>query len=64
MAHTSYAAVSDDDGDGVYYYIGERLKLEGKTENVGVGTKKRGSMKAVVLYGHSVPKISAWQRGE
>ena len=33
MAHTSYAAVSDDDGDGVYYYIGERLKLEGETEN-------------------------------
>ena len=43
----------------VYYYIGERLKLEGKTENMGVGTKKRGSMKAVVLYsglyGHSLP---------
>ena len=31
--HGSYAAVSDDDGDGVYYYIGERLKLEGETEN-------------------------------
>ena len=29
--HDSYATVSDDD-DGVYYYIGERLKLEGETE--------------------------------
>ena len=25
-----------DHHDGVYYYIGERLKLEGKTENSGV----------------------------
>ena len=31
-----------DDDDDVYYYIGERLKLEGETENVGVWTKKRG----------------------
>ena len=23
-----------------YYYIGERLKLEGDTENMGVGTKE------------------------
>ena len=32
-----------------YYYIGERLKLEGDTENMGGWTKKRASMKAVVL---------------
>ena len=25
-----------DDDDDVYYYIGERLKLEGETENMGV----------------------------
>ena len=24
------------DDDDVYYYIGERLKLEGETENMGV----------------------------
>ena len=40
------AVCCDDD---VHYYIGERLKLEGETENMGVWTKKRGSMKAVVL---------------
>ena len=26
----------DDDDDGVYHYIGESLKLEGETENLGV----------------------------
>ena len=40
------AVCCDDD---VHYYIGERLKLEGETENMGVWTKKRGSMEAVVL---------------
>ena len=29
------------DDDDVYYYIGERLKLEGETENMGVCTKER-----------------------
>ena len=33
----------------VYYYIGERLKLEGETENRGICAKKRISVKAVVL---------------
>ena len=37
------------DDDDVYYYIGERLKLEGETEN-------RGSMKAVVLMAAPCPK--------
>ena len=31
------------------YHIGERLQLEGETENMGVWTKKRGSMNAVVF---------------
>ena len=34
----------------------ERLKLEGDTENMGVWTKKRGSMKAVVLMATTCPK--------
>ena len=33
-------ANSERDDDDVYYYIGERLKLEGETENMGVCTKK------------------------
>ena len=49
-------ANSERDDDGVYYYIGERLKLEGETENMGVWTKKRKSMKAVVLMTTSCPK--------
>ena len=28
----------DDDDDDVYNYVGERLKLEGETENMGVCT--------------------------
>ena len=40
----------------VYFYIGKRLKLEGETENMGVWTKKRGSMKAVVLMATPCPK--------
>ena len=32
-----------DDDDDVYYYIGERLKLEGETENMGRdATQTRG----------------------
>ena len=30
-----HEAATDDDDD-VYFYIGERLKLEGETENTGV----------------------------
>ena len=36
------------DDDDVYCYIGERLKLEGKTENSGVSAKKRRGAKAVI----------------
>ena len=35
--------------DDVYYCIGERLKLEGETENMGVCTKERKSITAEVL---------------
>ena len=34
-------ANSERDDDDVYYYIGERLKLEGETENMGVWIKER-----------------------
>ena len=46
MRHHRGAAVDDDD---VYYYVGERLKLEGETENMGVYTKERGGDTAEVL---------------
>ena len=45
----------DGDDDDVYYYsfhlncIGQRLKLEGKTENTGVCTKEQEGMTAGVL---------------
>ena len=41
-----WALLFDDD---VYYYIDERLKLEGKTEDMGVCTKEQECMTAVVL---------------
>ena len=40
MLQAVCGVVKDNDGlyddDDVYYYIGERLKLEGETENMGV----------------------------
>ena len=36
-------------GDNVHYYICKRLKLEGETENMGVCTKARKGVTAVVL---------------
>ena len=40
MLQAVCGVVKDKDGlyddDDVYYYIGERLKLEGETENMGV----------------------------
>ena len=50
-----HEAATDDD-DVVYIDIGERLKLEGETENMGVWTKERGSKKAVVLMATTCPK--------
>ena len=44
----SFWAVRNDDDD-VDYYIGERPKLEGETENMGVCTKERKGITAEVL---------------
>ena len=40
-------SIADD--DDVYYYMRWRLKLEGKTENMGVCTKERKGVTAAVL---------------
>ena len=40
---------SNIDDDDVHYYIGERLKLKGETENMGVCTKERKGVTAAVL---------------
>ena len=45
MVETDCEIDSDDDDD-VYYYICERLKLEGETENKGVCTKERKGVTA------------------
>ena len=37
------------DDDDVYHYIGERLKLEGETENMGFCTKERKGVAAEIL---------------
>ena len=38
-----------NDGDDVSYYVSERLKLGGETENMGVCTKERKGITAEVL---------------
>ena len=38
-----------DDNDDVYDCIGERIKLEGETENMGVRTKEQEGMRAEVI---------------
>ena len=43
------------DDEEVYYYIDERLKLEGETENMGICTKERKGITAEVLVDHSWP---------
>ena len=45
------------DDDDVYYYIGERLKLEGETENRGVCTKEQEGMTARVLMATPCTKL-------
>ena len=47
IAHAEATVVVDDDHD-VDYYIGERLKLEGEMENMGVYTKERKGVTAEV----------------
>ena len=55
------AAAADDD---VYYYIGERLKLEGKTEDMGVCTKEQECMTAVKLMATPCTKSLGCESGE
>ena len=38
-----------DDNDDVYDCIGERIKLEGEMENMGVRTKEQEGMRAEVI---------------
>ena len=42
------------DDDAVYYYIGERLELEGETEIMGVCTKERERHDSRGTHGHSL----------
>ena len=56
MERTAMRHMIIDDDDDVYDCIGERIKLEGETENMCVWTKKRGSMKAEVLMATPCPK--------
>ena len=41
--------------DDVYYCIGERLKLEGETENMGVCTKERKGILQLPRYSWPLP---------
>ena len=55
MISSDWIPLSRREEDHVYYYIGERLKLEGETENRGICAKKRISVKAVVLMATPAP---------
>ena len=45
-----------------YYYISERLTLEGETENMGACTKERKGITAEVLrYSWPLPALSHWE---
>ena len=44
-----FVSKKSDDDDDVCYYIGERPKLEGETENIGICTRERKGMTAEVL---------------
>ena len=59
---TDYMKLIDD--DDVYYYIGERLKLEGETENMGFCTKEQEGMTAEVLIATPCTKSLAGETGE
>ena len=41
-----------------YYYIGERLKLEGDTENMGVGTKEWERHDSRGTHGHTLHQVT------
>ena len=55
--------IRDDGNDDVYHYIGERLKLEGEKENMGVCTKERKGMTAEVLMGTPCTKSLGGESG-
>ena len=40
--------------DDVYYYMGERLKLQRKTENSGVLSEEAGKHESCGTHGHSL----------
>ena len=46
--------IRDDGNDDVYHYIGERLKLEGEKENMGVCTKEWERHDSTGTHGHSL----------
>ena len=46
------------DDDDVYYYTGERIKLEGETENKGVCTKEWERHDSRGTHGHSLDDLS------
>ena len=50
------------DDDDVYHHTGERLKLEGEMENIGVCTKERKGMTAEVLMATPCTKSLCKQR--
>ena len=49
MERTAMRHMIIDDDDDVYDCIGERIKLEGETENMGVRTKEQEGMRAEVI---------------
>ena len=44
--------------DDVYYYIGERPKLDGETENMGVCTKGQEGHDSRGAHGHSLHQVA------
>ena len=53
----------DPGDDDVCHYIGERLKLEGETESMGVCTKERKGMTAEVLMATPCTKSMGGESG-
>ena len=53
----------DPGDDDVCHYIGERPKLEGETESMGVCTKERKGMTAEVLMGTPCTKSLGGESG-
>ena len=53
----------DPGDDDACHYIGERLKLEGETESMGVCTKERKGMTAEVLMGTPCTKSLGGESG-